>query len=392
VQLSRQRGLARGVFASLLVSLLVAPPLAARADPWQLALDTLLYSDDDNVIVITPQAAVRYRFDQDGSEVWAAGAIDAISAASVDVVSHATNGFDEVRYEANLGAAWAFGDFVPSLSYRGSYEPDYVSNGGRVGLTVDLAGGDSTVSGGYGFAYDTVGRVGTPGDNFSERLLTHSADIGLTQVLSPTTLIRGVYTLTAQDGYMEKPYRYVPLFDQAGIDAAEADGVRLDLDSFDAYRLALRPPEEVPDTRYRHAFAARFMHFLEESRVALRLDYQFYFDDWGVTAHILEPALHFGLSDEVRLETSLRGYVQSQASFWERTYVVDASAPIPRYRSVDRDLSGYVTGSVNARVEWAPEPFTLYVDAMVAYTRYFEFLYRDHLFTMMVIAGARVEL
>jgi hypothetical protein len=376
----------------LLVGFGLASPARAQTDPWRVALDTLLYSDDDNVMVITPQLAVRYRPDEDGSEVWAKGAVDAISAASVDVVSHATNGFEEIRYEGNLGVSWAFGDYVPSLSYRGSQEPDYTSNGGRIGLEAGLAGGDSTISAGYGLTYDIVGRAHTPWNAFRQELFTHSADVGLTQVLTPNTLIRGVYTLTAQDGYMEKPYRYVPLFDQAGIDRAAADGVPLDLSSFDRYRLPTRPPEEVPDQRYRHALAARFMHYLEGIRTGLRIDYQFYFDDWGVTAHVLEPALQIGVSDEVRIHAVLRGYLQTRASFWQRTYVVDRPDAIPVYRTVDRDLSGYVTGSLNARVEWTPGRFTLYADGMAAYTRYFEFLYRDHLFTMVLLTGMRVDL
>lgn len=365
---------------------------SAQVDPWRVALDTLLYADDDNVYVLTPQAAVHYRPDEDGSEVWAAAAVDAISAASVDVVSHATTRFEEVRYEANLGAAWAFGDYVPSLSYRGSYEPDYFSNGGRLGLEASFAGDDTTVSGGYGFGYDIIGRVDTSWDVFSETLLTHTADIGLTQVLGPNTLIRGVYTLTVQNGYMAKPYRFVPLFDQAGIDRAEADGVRLDLDSFDAYRLSIRPPEQVPDDRFRHALAARFMHYLEGISTALRLDYQFYFDDWGMTAHVLEPAVSIRIADDVLLDIGLRGYLQTQASFWQRTYVVSQPRVIPRYRSVDRDLSGYATGAVNARVEWTPGWLTLYADVMAAYTHYTEFLFRDQLSTALVLVGARADL
>jgi len=382
------------LIALALVLLTTSPASSAVAqeNPVRVALDTLLYTDDDNVMVVTPQVAARYRPDEDGSEIWAAAAVDAISAASVDVVSHATNRFEEVRYEANLGAAWAFGDYVPSLSYRGSYEPDYVSNGGHIGLEVGLAGDDTVLSGGYGLGYDIVGRVDTSWDAFSEELISHTADVGLTQVLGPKTLLRGVYTLTVQDGYMEKPYRYVPLFDQAGIDRAEADGVRLDLDSFDEYRLPIRPPEEVPDLRLRHAFAARFMHFFEGIGTALRVDYQLYFDDWGMTANILEPALHIGISEDVGLVTSLRGYLQTKASFWERTYVVEQPTIIPEHRTADRDLSGYVTGSVDVRLEWTPDPFTLYVDAMAAYTHYFEFLYRDHLVTIMVLAGARVDL
>ncbi len=376
----------------LAVGLVSATPTRAQVDPWRVAVDTLLYTDDDNVMVVTPQLAVSYMPDEDGSKVWASGAVDAISAASVDVVSHATNGFQEVRYEGNLGMAWAFGDYVPSVSYRSSYEPDYFSNGGRVGLQANLAGDDTTLNGGYGLTYDIVGRAYTPWNAFQRTLVTHTGDIGVTQVLGPNTLLRGVYTITVQNGYMEKPYRYVPLFDAAGIARAQADGTQIDLSNFDRYRLATRPPEEVPDQRYRHSFAVRLMHYLEGIRTSLKLDYQFYFDDWGVTAHILEPALEIAASDRLLIHLGLRGYLQTRASFWQRTYVVDRPEDIPQYRTVDRDLSGYTTGLFDARLEWTNGTFTLYGDAMTAYTRYFEFLYRDHLFTLLFLAGLRVNL
>jgi hypothetical protein len=373
---------------------LAAPRVAAAqpGEPWELGLDTLLYTDDDNVLVLTPQAGVRYRFDEDGSEISAAGSVDIVSAASVDVVSHATNRFSETREEAILAGSFAIGDFVPSLSYRGSFEPDYVSNGGRVGTTARLGTADSVLGVAYGLTYDLVGMTGTPAEVFRETLVTHAAELSLTQVLGPNTILRGVYALTVQDGYLEKPYRFVALFTEDALARAAADGVTLGLDTFDRYRLPERPPESVPDLRVRHAVGVRFLQWVDGISSALSLDYQLYFDDWGVIANAIEPAIETHLSDDLRLRLGVRFYHQTSADFWQRTYVVSQPGRAPEWRSADRDLSEYVTGSFGARLEWHVGAVALYVDGTGAYTSYADFLFRDHLFTIVALAGLRVHL
>ncbi len=374
------------------VAMIASRAAAQPTDPWQLSLDTLLYTDDDAVQVLTPQLGARYRFDDEGSEVSAAASVDIVSAASVDVVSHATRRFSEARTEAHLEGALAVDGVVPSLAYRGLFEPDYVSNGGRVGVTARLGTPDSVLGAGYGLTGDRIGRTGTPSDVFSATLLSHAADVSLTQVLGPSTLARAGYVLTIQDGYMEKPYRYVPLFTADGVAAAAADGVALSLDSFDRYRLPARPPESVPDTRVRHAIVVELLQWVDGISSAIRLGYQLYFDDWAVTAHVVEPAIDARVSDRVRLHVGARFYYQSAAYFYRETYVVSQPDAIPTWRTVDRDLSTYVAGSLGVRLEWQLAPVTLYGDATGTYTRYLDFLFRDHLFAIVAIVGARLDL
>jgi hypothetical protein len=385
--------LTHAVAVLALLSVVPAERAAAQAaEPWKLSLDTLLYTDDDNVMVLTPQADVQYRFDEEGSQVSAAGSVDIVSAASVDVVSHATRRFSETRTEAHFSAGVAIDGFVPSVSYRGSFEPDYVSNGGRVGFTTRLGTPDSVLGAGYGLTHDQIGRTGTPSNVFSATLFTHAADVSLTQVFGATTLGRAGYALTIQDGYMEKPYRYVPLFTADAVARAEADGVALGLTTFDRYRLPTRPPESVPDMRVRHAVFVQLVQWIEAIESALHLDYQLYFDDWAVTAHVLEPSLDRHLSNDVGLHVGGRLYYQSSAYFWERTYVVSQPDAIPTWRTVDRDLSSYLAGSLSARIDWHLAPVTLYADATATYTSYFDFLYRDHLFALVGLVGARLIL
>ena len=235
-----RRGLATGLPSLFLAAVLLPPATRAQEQPWTVASDSLLYTDTDNVLVVSSQLGVARALDDDGSQVSAAAVVDVVSAASVDVVAQASQRFEEVRGEADLTASYAIGDALPSIDYRGSIEPDYLSHGFGAGYQMRLGGADTVAAVHYQITFDTIGRSGTPFSTFSRKLTTHSAELGVTQNLSPKALVRGVYTLTIQDGYQEKPYRFVPLFDDAGLARAQQDGVTLDLDSFDAYRLPSR--------------------------------------------------------------------------------------------------------------------------------------------------------
>lgn len=371
-------------FASLW---LVRAPVAAQE--WSAGADLLLYTDTDAVQVVSPQAHVRRALDDDGGFLSARFTVDVVTAASVDVVTHATPSFRETRYELGLTASKAFGAHLPSLTYRYSHEPDYVSHGGQLGWRSRLGTPDSILSLGYGLTHDLVLRHGTSRNAFSENSFTHDAQISLAQTLSPKTVVRFGYGLVVQTGYLEKPYRYVPLFTPESVAAARDAGDRLDRSTFDEYRENLRPPEEVPDLRMRHALSVRGLHHLPDARTTLRLDYRFYFDDWGLLAHTIEPAVRARIRESWDLTIFARAHRQGSASFWRRVYQVDEVGTVPRFRSVDRDLSAYTTLTAGGRFGWEASSVSLYVDLSVAHTVYDAFLYRDRLTALIARVGGR---
>lgn len=364
----------------------LALPTVGRAQerPWRIAFDGLLSTDTDNVQAYTPAISVRRLLDADGSQVGARAAVDVVSAASVDVVSHATTRFLEARTEGQLDAAGAFGDHLLSIAYRFSWEPDYVSNGLTAGWRTRLGTPDSVLDLTYGLTWDVVGRVGTPWSAFGEELATHRAAVSLTQNLGPQTVLRVIYTLTAQDGYLEKPYRYVPLFDPA-----VAQTAALDLATFDAARLPYRPPESVPDERVGHAIGARLLQYLEPIDGSLRIDYQLYVDDWLVTSHVVEAMLLATVADPLRLGIYGRGYFQTGAFFWRRAYAADTPATIPRWRSLDRDLSSYQSATGGLRAELFSEEWSGYVDGALMFTHWDEFLLLDQRVAVIAQVGVR---
>lgn len=370
----------------LLVGVLDGAPLRAER-PWTLSSDSLVYTDTDNVEVLSSQLAVERALDDDGGKAQASAVVDVISAASVDVVSQASKRFSEVREEGNLALSHGFGDVLASLNYRGSTEPDYLSHGFGTGFQARLGSPDSTLSSHYQVTFDTVGRHGTPYSVWSRPLTSHAVDLSFTQNLDRQTVLRGVYSLTVQDGYMEKPYRFVPLFDASGLTRARTDGVVLGLDTFDRYRLASRPSEEVPDLRIRHALAVRGLRYLDPLHTSLRLDYRFYFDDWGMRAHTAELALVDELSSHWLFSVFTRGYTQNAASFYRRVYLVSAADEIPRFRTVDRKLSPYhaLTGGVRGTLRLSS--VTVYLELSAMHTWFTDYLYLSRELALVSQAG-----
>lgn len=350
--------------------------------------DFLFYSDSDSVLVFSPQVSVAHGFDDEGSAVSARYTVDAITAASVDVVSSASYRFSEVRHEVNLAGAKAMGRWLPGASYRYSHEPDYVSHAAAITGQVELGTPDSVAAGRYELTLDRIGRTGTPADVFSERLVIHSGELSLTQTLGRNTLVRGVYSLVAANGYMEKPYRSVPLFAMGTEAALAGQGIELGLGNFDQFRLPERPGEQVPDQRYRHALAVRGLRFLRRIDSSVRLDYRLYTDSWGLWAHTVEAGLARQLSSRWLLSGWTRFHLQTAADFWRRTYEVE-SGQIPSLRTADRSLSGMWQSYSAVRGEFTATSVHAYLEVAGMYSRYLEFLYLDQRTALIVQGGGR---
>jgi hypothetical protein len=349
------------------------------------ALDTLFYQDDDNVTVVSPQLTARGELDDDGSEVSARVVVDAITAASVDVISQATTRFDDQRVEVGLGGARRFGAWLPRAAYRFSLESDYLSNGGALGVRRRVAGADATIDAQYALTWDVVGRHGTSFDDWSRNMATHELELAYTQVLDPRTVVRLVGSFTAQAGYLAKPYRFVPLFDAAGVAAAG----ELTLDNFAEFSLPARPPERVPDLRLRPAVAVRALRRIDLIDGSLRADYRFYADSWGMVANTAELAVNLGLRRGLRLEVRDRVHQQSAVDFWERAYVVADETMLPRYRTLDRELGPSISNTASLAVSFQRGAWAGYGEVGAMYSKFQDFLLLDDRIAFVSQLGVR---
>jgi hypothetical protein len=136
-----------------------------------------------------------------------------------------------------------------------------------------------------------------------------NANLGLTQLLSETTVAHLGYGVTAQAGELSNTWNAVPL----------SNG-----------KLGR---ERLPHHRYRHAADARIAQALPWG-AAFHGSYRFYADSWSVLAHTFEGSLLQRLTRAFYLRFSYRFHSQDSPSFWS-----SAAAPTAKYRTADSDLA-----------------------------------------------------
>lgn len=315
------------------LGVLWALPSAALAEAVEVHGKLSVYSDDDATTVVSPRTRVSARPAEDWS-ISAGWAADVTTSASVDVMTSATprsRAWDETRNEAFAAVGTTQGDLAANAGAVYSTEEDWDSVGLGGGAALDLLQRNLTLSGRYGLSLETVGRA--EDQNFERPLTVHTAEAGLTQVLSPSAIAAISYTLTAAHGYLQSAYRYVPVFLPGSI---------------------VVMPESHPSSRTRHAVALRAnQHLFRDS--AIQGDYRFYLDDWGVLSHTvgLRYLVHFAPSLTLRLRA--RAYLQDGASFYEDEYASE-DGTLPLFVSRDREISDLMGALGGLKVAWRFSP------------------------------------
>jgi hypothetical protein len=303
-----------------------APSASAHADG--VTGSTYVRVDSDRTTVISPHARAAAKLSEQ-LEVNAAYSADVWSSASVDIRASASvrpgsvpgevHPVTEQRDQFNVGVAQSFEDWSLSGGYRLSIEPDYLSNGGTLGTTVDLASNAARLSANLSAFFDLVGRSGDP--NFSRGLATYIANLSFTQIIDPNMLVQLTYEPAHARGYQASPYRWVGFGgDASGFGCAQANQCW---------------PEKVPRARWRHALAVLVRRALGPV-VSVGASYRFYLDDWGLLSHTLLGDVGINLAEHTLLSLQYRFYTQNGADFYRRRY---AGLTVSALRTRDRELS-----------------------------------------------------
>ena len=167
-------------------------------------------------------------------------------------------------------------------------------------------------------------------------------NLGITQLLSSTTVGHLDYGVTLQNGTLGNTWNAVPL----------ATGVFGD--------------ERLPGFRQRHAFVGRLAQWLPW-RGALHLYYRFYVDDWGLLAHTAEAELYQRVGALLWLRATYRVHQQNGVSFF-----TTAAAATATLRTADSDLAPFIAqtfgGTLGIDLPMIPRLRMLSAD--VSYDRY----------------------
>jgi hypothetical protein len=278
-------------------------------------------------------------------------AADVVSGATATVYqADATTGatkFSDVRNEGTL--TLGFHGKRSRIAFTGTFgtERDYISRQVGGAASIDLPGRNTTVGLAYTHGADQVcdrdnalmppleARALTGADGCAKSKVFYGSDtldatgarltrwadlsidtaqVSLTQNLSPTMNLQLALFGQVLEGFQSNPYRRV----QVGPNT---------------------PQEHIPDTRARWSISARLNRYLPKLSAAAHLDGRFYNDTWGVTGGNLGLGFSQYLARPLLLRVQLRVYQQSAATFFRDAFFYETLSSAGEYWTGDRELS-----------------------------------------------------
>ena len=149
---------------------------------------------------------------------------------------------------------------------------------------------------------------------------TTNANVGFTQILSPTTVGNVNYGLTVQTGELSNTWNTVPLVD--GTHGAEL----------------------LPHRRVRHALVGRIVQALPWN-ASLKVSYRFYIDSWGAVGNTLELFLYQRFTRWLYARATYRAHFQRGVDFYTELSAFN-TAP----RTADSDLADFTGQTVGGKL------------------------------------------
>lgn len=282
--------------------------------------------DGGGVLIDGPSFLVRKQIG-DSASVSVNHYIDSISGASIDVVTSASP-YSEKRTENSVSVDWLRNKATMDVSATSSRESDYEANTWSFNISQDMFGDMTSVSLGYTYGKDEVGRRGDTA--FSEAVNRQHYRIGVTQILSRNLLVDLAWETVTDEGYLNNPYRSVRY-----LDPSSPLGY-----SFES--------EVYPRTRDSNAFGVRALYHLPY-RASLRGEYRWFDDSWGITAKTGEVVYTQPIRDRWILDLRYRHYRQTGADFFSDLF---PSAGAQNFLARDKELSTFTNTAIGASLSY----------------------------------------
>jgi len=255
--------------------------------------------------------------------------MDMVSSASIDVVTTASP-YDEERVQWSLGADAIRGKTIYSVGFTNSEEDDYQSDTAYFGLSQDLFGDLTTVSLGFSRGWDTVRRRDASGNgvdpNFEENIDRRTYRLGVSQILTKNLIFGATFEAITDEGFLNNPYRSVRY-----VDSGSGTGY-----SFE--------PEIYPRTRTSNAIALSSRYFLPY-RAAIRGEYRFFTDTWGIVSHTAEIGYTHPWDPKWIFDVKYRFYTQSGADFYSDLF---PRSQAQNFEGRDKELATFTSNTIGA--------------------------------------------
>ncbi len=336
--------------ALLLLGLALAPAIAfADEHPGEVRASLDVFSEPapaQSVTVVTPSVSGKVDLKR-----WLSARIDwnadVVTGATPrtygapDVISSAT-AFSELRNSIGAQLEARTGPFSAHAGYRFGIENDYRSHVLTAGARVDLFDHNTVIAADYAHNFDSVCDLDNRGLAVTQRqplsssvgcfaghpglveepLAIDSAEVSVTQTLTPRLIGALVGYSEHVAGFQSNPYRRVRL--DGGMVFAQ---------------------ESHPLLRDRGAVGVRLRYAFASKRAVLGADVRLYRDSWEIQSITGELSWdHLVLGDRLRYRARVRYYQQSQASFFRdagASNSYERTGPVGQYFTGDRELSPF---------------------------------------------------
>jgi hypothetical protein len=317
------------------------------------------FQDTRGVTVLSPTADLSQDF-SDRTSLRLNFGVDAISAASDSCARCHREGVRSRRQDVGVSVTRKFDGAKLTLGGAYSQENFYRSTTALMSVSRDMAGGDTTVAGGFSFSLNQPMLHPLP---IRENQYASNAYGSLTQTLTRTTIAQVGYELGRINGYQDNPFL-----------RASVDGI-----------LVLG---QVPGTRTRQTLTARVRQALPDETY-LEADYRHYFDDWQVRSDALSVGVSHHFGPEWLANVSYRRYDQTGAYFYQPQY----SGAIPQFFTADFRLEPFNSNNYTGKIAFTPAGQWWWLPKGAGVTLQYERYRADNGFQAAIVsAGLRMPL
>lgn len=230
---------------------------------------------------------------------------------------------DDIRRAGIFELNQKIGPNTISPQFAYSNESDYESIGFALNYSLELNQKNTTLLAGVARNFDRI----RPGHSFlfeTRQKDTLDFMLGISQLLSPTTVLNANFTLGFSEGYLDDPYK----------------GVRFEYYPF----FETLFPEKRPDSRERQIGYFSLTQFISPANAALEASYRLSHDSFGIVSHTGALEWRQKLGPAVVLTPFGRYYRQTEADFYGISFPGDPSLSmedVPSYYSSDYRLSSF---------------------------------------------------
>ena len=229
--------------------------------------------------------------------------------------------FNDSRWAFNIGLSKRVGNHTPGVQLSYSQESDYLSTGFSLQDNVDFNKKNTTLAFGGAYTHDSL----TPANGRpSETKDSIDALLGISQVITKTTVFTANLTIGEVSGFISDPYKL-----------AEVNGALI--------------YENRPDSKTKEILFFGLQQFITPLDASIDLGFRYYTDSFGINAETFSLTWFQKINPKFTISPIVRYYTQTAADFYDVRF-----SGSPEFYSSDYRVSDLTSISYGVKFIWMP--------------------------------------